>query len=161
MPAPIANLISEELAARLATITSGNGHDVTVAEVLRPAALGDYKPRNNLIALQWMGKSRVTDEDAPGNPPAICWEHTWSVAVWVAPVASENIPIDDLLNVWTDAVHKAVAGLAEWHTMDGNAFFAELGDARRFADEVTNFEGIELEISARVRVSEQAPATAM
>ena len=115
MPEPIVEQIAVAIEARLLTITTANGYQVSVAGVLRPAQLGinAVSARHLMVAMAQLDarldelKTHPLDA-TPDGRPLIDWIQPWSIACFIQTSENATDAADTLLNRLRSSVEKAL-----------------------------------------------------
>ena len=115
MPEPIVEQIAEAIEARLLTITTANGYQVSVAGVLRPTQLGiDAVTARHLMVAMAQLDARLDDLKAhpldatPDGRPLVHWIQPWSIACFIQTSENATDAADTLLNRLRCSVEKAL-----------------------------------------------------
>ena len=110
---PIIEQIAAAIEARLLTITTANGYQVSVAGVLRPTQFGidAISPRNNLLV---MVQADARLDEVKRHPPGptgrdlIDWWQPWVIGCYVQTSESSTDEADKLMNRLRSSVEKAL-----------------------------------------------------
>jgi hypothetical protein len=155
---PVVELIAIEVVSRLEEIQLKNGYELDVSQVARPTkTMSKIYPRNNCIWVLQGDSVRIRDMDLPGNPPAIAYRVTFSIACFSRLSDKENEEIDPMATQVAACAHKAIAAPNDWHSFGGNAINAEIGDMERFKSSEGNHQGVMFPLEILYRVSENDP----
>lgn len=106
MSYPIIEQIAQAIATQLATVTVGNGYNVTVAEVVRPTKGGteDFEPSNMTVVLK---QGDISQEDETQHQ-CIGWIVNFHIDCIARPSDTTTTPYDQTLNVFRSDVEKAL-----------------------------------------------------
>ena len=113
MPEPIVEQIAVAIEARLLTITTANGYQVSVAGVLRPTQLGidAVAPRHLMVAMAQLDARLDELKPAgrgPDGSPLANWIQPWSIACFIQTSENSTDAADTLLNRLRSSVEKAL-----------------------------------------------------
>lgn len=155
MSLTVCESIAVVIQERLEELISGS--ELTqVVEVVRPTVRGDFTPQDNQIVITVSGTEEIPELSCPGNPPAICWETTYSVRCRIMPSESDADEKSKLTSQFFADVIKAITTPIEsWYTFDGNAINAKLGAIENNNSE--SFEGVTVPIVVNYRTDENNP----
>lgn len=156
MPNPVVELIAQELAARVATVTVANGYNQTLSVVRPSGTARDVTPDNNRAVI-FQDDPEPAEHDVPGNPPLLSFRQTFYVVVYVRPSEAEATAIDTLINRAAADVVKAVRNSVTWHSFDGNAYNAAIGATMQFEHEDEAHDGIVIPFEIWYRHPENDP----
>lgn len=170
MPEPINEQIAAAIEARLLTVTTASGYQVTIAAVLRPTQLGvdDDTPRNLLAVLEQIDPR--LDEDkrhevalTPDARPFIHWVQPWAISLYVQTSERDAAatPSDTLINRFRAAVEKALMVDPGWGATPTTplAYATNLAAGQYFEDTAGGFVGFTVIVEVSYRTFETDPYT--
>lgn len=156
---PVVERIAQALATRLETVTTANGYQVQLADVVRPFRRGDYVPQNNLCVLEQLSPFDPPDgEYNMGNEPARVWVQPFLITLYVQPDETDTTPVDTRVNLIRSEVERAVMGddltwgnLALGWTHLAGADYIDSADG--------SYSGVQITLEITYRVPESDPFT--
>lgn len=158
MSTPIIEQLASALVTRVQGVTTDNGFNYTLSEVVRPSRQG-FNPRHLLAVVMQEDPEELVQEQ--GNPPIVQFDYTFSVAVFIVPSDDDTTSLDTYANVlWADVV-KRVADDFDSTTAGSIGMLAynwRVLPMVRF-DEEDGYFGVVARFVATVRVSETDPYT--
>ena len=111
MATTIPEQIAVKLKARLETITTGNGYENTVSEVIRPTWKGEeIHPKDDQIILTQGTQSWSPELSHAGNPGAWAWQLPFEISGGLRPSETSITPIDTFRNQFLGDIHRAIGG---------------------------------------------------
>lgn len=148
MALPISEQISENVAQRLATITTANGYGSTIT-VERANMHRGSRPENN-VAVIYEG-----DEQREEDPPAGYFQYLkpFDVLVWIMEAEDSKWPLDKRANIVRADIEKAIMSDPFWDGLASNTF---LQGIRRF-DPALETYGCVVSFDIQYRVLETDP----
>lgn len=152
--------ILNEAATRLKQIKKPDFTN-NVSQVVLPRRHQDkerYTPKDRDIIVRAADPERFPDHDRPGNPPAIGWRLPIQLQCIVIPssVLTENAQDEIATNFGDDAI-RAITKVENWHQFGGICVDANIENPTFIRPEDESPGGIQIEISAFYRVSENNP----
>lgn len=158
MATPIVEQIALAIKAKLLTVTTANGYNVTVSEVLRPTRTGvEASPQSYGIVLLQEDPTQDDELSYDSNVSVIGWNQPFSVtlAIWVS--EKSETPIDSLLNTFVADVTKALMDDPQWNDL---ACYSNVTDYSNGKAEDGSWEGVQITYEVKYRVAEDDPYTA-
>lgn len=113
MSTSIKEQIAAAVLARLLTVTTGNGYEVSLSSVTRPDRKGKNWVPTHLAARLVQGDSMIVD-DEEGAVGFLTWEQDFVVRVYASPPESSTEAIDTVLNAAEASIWKAVMTDPRW-----------------------------------------------
>jgi len=164
MPTPVVELIALEIVRRLEAITIENDYTFSVCSVVRPNRLGEgYSPEDKMIVLTQGDSVRNDDLSHPGNPPAIAYDVKFEIECIVR---TSDFDPDEYNPEQSERGSQIIKALRDeatdtgtWHTMDGNAVLADIGDVKQFPVSAGDHNGVTVDLNIIYRTSENDPYT--
>lgn len=156
---PVVERIAQAVATRLATVTTANGYQVELADVVRPLRRGDYVPQDSLCVLEQLSPFDAPDGDyLMGNEPARVWVQPFLITLYVQPDETDTTPVDTRVNLIRSEVERAVmAGDGTWGSLAlGNTHLAG-ADYIDSAD--GSYSGVQITLEITYRVPQSDPYT--
>lgn len=160
MPLPILTQIMTNLAAAIATVTTGNGYAVTVAAVHQPATVADFgrtPPGDYIVQLVQEDPEIAEEASYNGNPPRVGWRQPVSMDLIYRPSDAATGSLQAALNLFEAEVIKAI--MADT-TRGGLAIDTQLSPPRWWTDPSEGTVGKTLMIVITYRHKENDPTTA-
>jgi hypothetical protein len=158
MTLPVVEQIAEVLVERLEQITTANGYEFDVYEVVRPTRTNnDFSPRNLSILVDQASLTRNDDLSYPGNPPAVAWDVIFNIHCFVRESDKTEIAKATGENEFHSAVIKSIVTSNMWYTMDSLAVIADIGNVEKFSSSTGDHAGVMVPLSVTYRVSEDDP----
>lgn len=166
-PVDIPEKICLEVVARLSAITTVNGYQFTVPQVVRLNRKGDnWNLKNRSMAVVRVSETENEELSFPGNPPAVAYDLLIEVKAIVRDAefgsagAVQTTSIETAENMVAAQIRRALTNDgAMWYTMDGNAVNTRIGAAVPFDASEGELNGITIPIVVTYRVSETDPYT--
>lgn len=153
----IAELILETIVTRLEEITTANGYEFDVAEVVRPDRTGEVTKYKHLGLFVEQGpRLRVPAMDVASSTPKIAYQMNVQIKCNARP--SDTSARSTWENKMYDAVVKAVTDASNWQTMGGNAVYSEIGDCESFEPDEGEMVGCTVHVLVYYRVQESNPS---
>jgi hypothetical protein len=156
MPNPVVELIAQELAARVATVTEAVGYHQTLSVVRPNGTQRDVAPDNNRAVI-YQNDPEPAEHSPPGNPPLVSFRQTFYVVVYIRPSEADATAIDTLINRAAADVVRAVRSSSTWHTFGGHAYNAAIGATMQFEHEDQAHDGIVIPFDVWYRQPENDP----
>ena len=161
MPTAVPETIALEIVSRLQQITTGNGYNFTVAEVVRPTRLQkNITPRHLQIQVVQAIDSYNEALSHEGAPPAMAYDLVFNLHCFVRDSDASTTPRATTENDMATAVRKAICDSADWYNFEGNAIIADWGQSRPFVSPEGEHSGVTVPLVVTYRVSETDPYTA-
>lgn len=156
---PIPELIALEIVDRLQNITTDNGFNFDVSEVIRPTRRGENWTYQHLGIGVVQGEStRVAELDLPGNPPAIAWQVQFRVQCIVRDDKNETAAHATNENEMAAAAVQAIVDDGTtWYRMNDNAIDTQFGNVTPFVTDDAELNGASVPVLVTYRVSETNP----
>jgi len=146
---PILERIALAIKAVLECVTTDNGCKQSIAEVVRPARLGGFEPRNLLAILQ------QEDADESSEPQGgKSWAQTFAVDLIVRPSESDSTALDTRINRFRADVEKALAVDLQFGGLAANAY---VRPPEQIISPDGAFEGVRVRLEVTYRTSETDP----
>ena len=152
MAEPIVEQIAAKIKTALETITTANGYNQTVAEVVRPTRLGGVKPENNLLVLQQ--GDPVRDDDANTPHMYLQWIQPFTVDCFIIPSDKSETAVETAINRIRADVEKVARANAQW---DSLALDTRIGDPMHFPPDAGAFDGVRVVLEVLYRTLEDDP----
>jgi len=115
MPTPISELITQAIATQLATITTANGYEFSVADVIRPRLLGDVTPLADRL---WLIENEIVrdpeSDSHSGTSGLYGYILAVSVIICIAPMETGSTSIGELTQIRVADVIKAMMAGPQW-----------------------------------------------
>lgn len=155
----ISELVALEIVDRLEQITIANGYAFDVASVDRvPRNARDWTPRHLSIVVEQDDEERNEELSHAGNPPAIAYDATYNIHVFVRESDKATAPANQMENAMVAAVKQAVTDDGvDWHTFDDNAIDGQFGSIRPYLSSEGDHAGATVPLVVTYRVSETNP----
>jgi len=158
-PIPVVERIAQAIKTRLGTVTTANGYQVQLAEVVRPLRRGEYIPRDKLCVLEQEDPFDAPDaEYIHGATPARIWVQPFVVTLFVQPDETDTTPVDTRVNLIRSEVERCLmsadltwGNLAYEHTHLAGASYFDSSDG--------SFSGVQITLEVTYRVPENDPYT--
>jgi len=154
-----AERIIRELVRRLESATLFSDGKPTAVEVVRPNRdASNWSPKDNTVLVMQGESARLPGMDLPGNPPAVAYALTLTLAGFARQSDRSTLPDDSESNELAGVIQRAVTGGdADWHTFGGVALDARFGDVATFPRTSDSHSGATVELTVHYRVSELDP----
>lgn len=162
MSDPIPERIAAVIVTRLENITTANGYQITVDDVVRPDRQAvDYTPKNYLILVEQSDDVPVPELDIPGNPPAIASAVTFNIIGLnrQSDRPGTPTPVSTGDNKLSASIRKAICNAADWHHFDNLSLNAAFGVAQPVSSQTGDHAGITIPLVVTYRYSETDPYT--
>lgn len=157
MSYPIVEKIAQAIETALEAVTTANGYQVDVAEVVRPKTRGiDRVPAHGGIVLVQEESTSDDNYSAVGNPPAVGKKVTFYVAVIIRISESSDQSFDQASNYFVADITKALMADVHW---DGLAIDSKIGVEQPMMAEDNSFEGTAIPFEVIYRTKENDPYT--
>jgi hypothetical protein len=162
MSTTVIELIALEIVRRLEEITIDNGYSFDVVAVVRPDREGkNYTPEDKLIEVTQGDSIRNTEMSLPGNPPATAYDTEFEINCFVRESDHDTTGYNAIQNERGSQIIKAIVNestdVSTWHTLDGNALLAEIGDVKGYSTSDGHHNGVSVMLSVLHRQSETDP----
>lgn len=132
MATAIPELIAQVIQTRLQQITTANGYETNVSEVVRPTRDDKSQPKDNQIFLTNGDDSRAEEFDCQGNPPAFAYRQEYEVNSVIRPSEKATTPSAKLQATLRSDILKAITAYTAWWQMGGNAIQTEFGSITNY-----------------------------
>ena len=164
MATTVIEKIALEIVRRLEEITIDNGYSFDVVAVARPDREGkNYTPEDKLIEVTQGDSIRNPEMSLPGNPPATAYDTDFEINCFVRESDYDTNGYDAIQNERGSQIIKAITSEAtdpnNWHTLEGNALIAEIGDIKAYSSSEGHHNGVSVMLSVLHRQSENDPYT--
>lgn len=160
MSDPIPERIAGVIVTRLEAITTTNGYDITVDDVIRPDRQArTYTPKNNLIIVEQADSVPLPELDHPGNPPAICEALTFQIYALNRPADKSGTPAATNSNTLEACVKKAICSSSDWYHFSSLAINAVFGTTQQLESQNGDHAGVMVPLIVTYRYSETDPYT--
>ena len=164
MAVPVSEQIAVVVKGRLENISTENGYETTVAEVIRPKLDGEFNPKDNELYLEQGDKGRSFQSDCPGNPEAIAWTLPFSIHGILRPSNDSTSAYDTLKNTFEADVQKALATnstgeTGDWAQMNNLAITSQFSGVTNFIASNGSEVGFEVILTVTYRVPVNDPYT--
>ena len=157
MSQPIVEQIALAIATQIATVTTDNGYEVDVTEVLRPRTRGiDKVPDHGGVILVQDDETEAEDYSVTGNPAGIGRRRIFNVGVVIRLSDSSETSFDAISNLFVADLTKALMADVHW---GGLAIDSKIGDEQPMRADDGSFEGTALPLEVIYRVAENDPYT--
>lgn len=159
MATPIVEQIAVKIRTRLLAITTGNGYETTVAQVIRPTRIDESSPADYQIHLTQ--ETETLNQVFPGEPARHEYKQPFRIALGLRPSEKSTTPLDTYRNTFHADVKKALsqAGSGDWTQWDGLAVRSVPGSAEWFLDSDGATSGVQMILDVYYRVYENDPYT--
>lgn len=111
MALPIIQQIIADLVTTIEGVTTGNGYEISVDSVYRPATIGDFDrtPAGNYV-VQLLQDDPLPNPDNgfSGNPPRVAWDQPIQLDLIYRPSDDDTDPMQQVLDVFEAEIIKAV-----------------------------------------------------
>lgn len=149
--------IATELERRLLLMVGNTDFGTNVFEVIRPARLESFTPRNNQIVLTQGSEEIIEELSCPGNPAALARKQTFHIRCHLMTDELSNEPIDTTINKFAaDVVLCVTDDYNTWHTFDGNAIDAAWGTSE-YINADGGLDGVNVPLYVTYRTDENNP----
>lgn len=161
MPTAVPEQIATKLVTRLETITTGNGFNFDVANVVRPnrRQVG-IRPEHLQIQVVQGANTYNRSQSHEGNPPAIAYDLVFNMHCGVRDDDDSTTPSSTTENDFETAVKEAICDSADWHNWDGVAVISDFGQSRPYVSPEGEHAGVTVPLIVTYRISETDPYTA-
>lgn len=161
MPTAVPEQIATELVTRLQTITTGNGFNFSVTEVVRPnRRQKGIRPQHLQIQVVQSAQQYNRGMSHEGSPPAIAYDVVFNMNCFVRDSDASTTPSSTTENDFEAAVKKAVCSTSDWYNFGGVAIIADWGASKPFVSSEGKHAGVTVPLIVTFRVSETDPYTA-
>lgn len=167
MSTPVVETIATVLKARLERITTGNGFNYTVPEVLRPLRLGKIRSRDFQIVL--VQDNPVLNAEASvesGSGRLLAFDVIFAIMGYLRPSDTSTTPIETFINTFAADIQKAVTNPSDsslwWEFKSGGsakAMNAAFDAPQYFGDSDGSVDGVVVPLSVTYRTPENDPYT--
>lgn len=156
MATSIPEQIAVKVKARLEQITTANGYELDVAEVVRPTRLGGFRPQDKQLVITQETITRVNELSHPGNPPAIARNLPLKIAGALRASETDTTPSDTQKNQFWADVLKALGDVAsgDWTKWDGLAIDSRVDDVEDSTQDDGSSDGFYVILNVIFRTDE-------
>lgn len=150
MSEPIVEQIAAKIATQLATVTTGNGYQQSVASVIRPTRYTvPPTPTDRMVVLTQLDPSVID-----GPHMFSTWRQPFAIDLFLRPSDTSTTILDLLANRFRSDVEKAIMAKRTW---DGLAIDTRIDAPQSWIRLDDNFEGVTVNISVDYRTKELDP----
>jgi hypothetical protein len=102
-------------------------------------------------------EDRLPELDHEGNPPAIAWQVSFLIKVFLRETTVSEASHATGENLIAANIRKAITNSSSWHTFDDVALFADFGSTEPFLSSEGDHQGVSVPIVVTYRASETDP----
>jgi hypothetical protein len=166
MPAyPVVEQIAQAIVRRIRTVSTTNGYQTDLKEVIRPTRLGNfYSPDHLQVVVIQRDTQRMDDSDtSSGAQELLTYKQAFAIRLHVMPREDSNVPVDQTVNQMRSDVEKAICtnpSGQKWQNWGGLAVNSFLESPSPVDTREGETDGLELRLVVEYRHPENDPYTA-
>jgi hypothetical protein len=164
MEFPVVELIAQAIVNRIKRVSSRNGFQIDVSNVVRPTGRGfEWSPQHLQVVVVQSETERLGEADVESSTIIVAYRQTFRIELEVMPQEDENVPWDQVMNVLRADVEKAIAydeGGMHWQYWGGLAKNSEMGSPQLEPSNDGSHLSVVLLLQVDYRVPENDPYTA-